>query len=195
MKRNGGLGLDFWSNRALLHLPDAALDALGLEMYNWQINVMWPRQLLYQLVLLLQKPAGGDRPITLLAMVVRLLTRLWMPMVKSWARHQQLPWDTAKEGSSALQAAFDRASRDEIAYWEGRQACSILWDLKKFYDSIDIFKMMEHASAMRYPMVPLVMAVELYLAVRTIQFQRHASNWIHPTRSMCAGCGQATFLV
>eukprot|EP00971_Amphidinium_carterae_P089005 1761761-Amphidinium_carterae.1 len=68
MKKKSGLGLDALAVPALNHLPLEALASLAEEMNEWQRLGQWPRQLLHQIVVLLAKPSGGERPITLLPM-------------------------------------------------------------------------------------------------------------------------------
>eukprot|EP00973_Karenia_brevis_P025175 3473273-Karenia_brevis.AAC.1 len=70
LKRSGAAGLDWWTVPQLRALPADAHRDLGRQMYMWQLNCCWPRQLLMHSGVLLGKPDGGDRVIMLLAMVV-----------------------------------------------------------------------------------------------------------------------------
>lgn len=77
----------------------------------------------------MDKPIGGVRPIALMSMIYKFCTKIRHCEVRKWA---------AIRGSSALQAAVLSAFFNELHTFDGKEVASILWDLDKFYDSIDL---------------------------------------------------------
>ncbi|CAK0894219.1 unnamed protein product [Prorocentrum cordatum] len=103
-------------------------------------------------------------------------------------------WDTAVAGSSALSVAMHRLMRAEAAVQMGFHAAGIFYDAVNFYDNIDLDQLIEEASDLNYPLLPLAMAVQMYLAPRAIMAHSLFSDIFEPASSMVAGCGQAVDL-
>ena len=73
-----------WYPRHFLALPDEALDDMA-EIYNeCEALVAMPVQALLNLIALILKPQGGDRPIALTALWYALWTRIRQPYMKEW---------------------------------------------------------------------------------------------------------------
>eukprot|EP00969_Alexandrium_andersonii_P170025 7517284-Alexandrium_andersonii.AAC.1 len=87
----------------------------------------------------MSKPKGGERPIALMAFLYRVLARAdRASLVVEWEAGRAGFWDKAIRGSSALAASVMRLVRGEIASAHGLTFCNLLWDMEKFYDSIDL---------------------------------------------------------
>eukprot|EP00972_Heterocapsa_arctica_P092199 13599013-Heterocapsa_arctica.AAC.1 len=69
-------------------------------------EVMLPAQAPYNSVALIDKADVGDRPITLLSMLYRLLIRVRRSYISKWDADEAGPWDYAVKGSGALEAAY-----------------------------------------------------------------------------------------
>ena len=54
--------------------------------------------------------------------------------------------DSAKAGASGIIAAEDRALEAEMAHDQGYHTLTMLYDMKKFFDSINVSKLFEHAA-------------------------------------------------
>ena len=65
-------GLDAISTRELTALPDESLQELVDILNRINEGVAWPRQVLHHQIVLLGKPKGGERPICLVAMLIKL---------------------------------------------------------------------------------------------------------------------------
>ena len=98
--------------------------------------MMWPWQIMLNLVCMLPKGADDERPIALISTLYRIWAKARKRCLTNWERVRSGVWDAAIAGSSALRAAILRALADEQDILEGRITASILWDLQKFYDSI-----------------------------------------------------------
>jgi hypothetical protein len=88
--------------------------------------------LVYNVIKLLVKPEGSDRPITLMPMVIRIYFKMRGKETRAWGTSQQKHWDAAVRGSSALRAAMVAKLMDEMAPLEGLLRVSVQWDLEKF---------------------------------------------------------------
>ena len=152
---------------------------------------MVPTQLVYNVVKPLVKPDGGDRPITLMPMVIRLYFKMRGKETRAWGTSQQKHWDSAVKGPSALRAAMAAKLMDELAPLEGMLRASILWDLGKFYDFIQLDNLTRAALRFEYPACLLRIGLRCYLGPRLFMWQGVAAGWLTPTTSICAGCVRA----
>eukprot|EP00969_Alexandrium_andersonii_P041118 1802968-Alexandrium_andersonii.AAC.1 len=65
-----------------------------------------PPQCLANLVAMLAKPSGGERPIALMPMVYRIVAKIdRAESIGAWEQQRAGFWDHALAGSSALRAA------------------------------------------------------------------------------------------
>ncbi|CAK0858693.1 unnamed protein product, partial [Prorocentrum cordatum] len=196
LKRNAGQGADWWRAPEL-----KAMGAQGLEDFvqcltSCEQRAAWPWQFYLVLELLLgKKPGiGGERPIGLMPMPYRIWSAARRPIVATWSKAAAGFWDTAVAGSSALRVAMHRLMRAEAATEMGFHAAGVFYDAANFYDNIGLDQLIEKASALQYPLLPLAMAVQMYLAPRAIMAHSLFSDIFEPANSMVAGCGQAVDL-
>ncbi|CAK0870858.1 unnamed protein product, partial [Prorocentrum cordatum] len=196
LKRNAGQGADWWRAPEL-----KAMGAQGLEDFvqcltSCEQRAAWPWQFYLVLELLLgKKPGiGGERPIGLMPMPYRIWSAARRPIVATWSKAAAGFWDTAVAGSSALRVAMHRLMRAEAATEMGFHAAGMFYDAANFYDNIGLDQLIETASALQYPLLPLAMAVQMYLAPRAIMAHSLFSDIVEPANSMVAGCGQAVGL-
>ena len=61
-------------------------------------------------------------------------------------------------------------------------------DLEKFYDSIDIARLIHHAIASQFPLVPLTLLLQVHLSTRIIRVNKWVSEPMLPFTSIIAGC-------
>ncbi len=86
LKGHTGRGADGIAPRMLKCLPREGKQAMVALLHQCERQVMWPWQMLFALVPLIPKPTGGERPIGLLAMLVRLWHRCRRGIGRAWAR-------------------------------------------------------------------------------------------------------------
>ena len=91
---------------------------------------------LLNILALLGKKAGGSRTIAIMASFYRALMKFFCPQVRSWDAATGHFWDSALAGSSSLRAAVMRALKVENGVARGAHIGHLLWDQKKFYDSV-----------------------------------------------------------
>ena len=65
-------------------------------------------------------------------------------------------WDSALKGNSALRAHVARAAGIELAHNRGHYVIHLLWDMRKFYDSIKTHLLSPQLVARCYPLEILV---------------------------------------
>ncbi|CAK0806248.1 unnamed protein product, partial [Prorocentrum cordatum] len=174
---------------------------MGLEDFvqcltSCEQRAAWPWQFYLVLELLLgKKPGiGGERPIGLMPMPYRIWSAARRPIVATRSKAAAGFWDTAVAGSSALRVAMHRLMRADAATEMGFHAAGVFYDAANFYDNIGLDQLIEKASALQYPLLPLAMAVQMYLAPRAIMAHSLFSDIFEPANSMVAGCGQAVDL-
>ena len=166
---NTAMGCDFWEAINLRRLSDEALDALANLLNTIEKEVAWPHQMLFNMVVLMGKPTGGCRPIALMPMLYRIWTKVRKPDMQQWEAAHVGKWDAAVKGSSALRAAVAGAFMDELASYSGEDVLTILWDLEKFYDNIDILRLIDRACEMEYPIIALALGVQMHMGPRVLK--------------------------
>jgi len=95
-------------------------------------------------------------------------------------------------GSSCLLVALARAVLGEASLVLGASQAQILWDITKFYDSIDPGKMAGFAGTVGYPLMQLYLGLLMHQAARFILDNGQASDFLVPGASILAGCTQST---
>ena len=81
---------------------------------------------------MLAKPKGGDRPICLVPLLVKLWESVNGDTILAWETDRIGFWDDAVKGSSVLRAAGLRRLQAETASLFGEEFCFLLWDAEKF---------------------------------------------------------------
>ena len=94
--------MDQWSPAVWRDLTNEALEELTKLLNEVEQKVTWPAHTYYNLIVLMGKPAGGTRPIALMAMIYRLWTKIRRPEIDSWGMAWAGPWDATVKVSSAL---------------------------------------------------------------------------------------------
>eukprot|EP00959_Pyramimonas_sp_CCMP1952_P425960 8922202-Pyramimonas_sp.AAC.1 len=69
----------------------------------------------------------------------------------------------------------------------GITTATLLLDLAKFYDSISVVKLVQHALEQGYPPIVLCLEVQMHLAPRLLKERQWVSREIQPWRSILAG--------
>jgi len=126
-------------------------------------------------------------------MLYRMLMRADVD-IREWELNNSAPFDTAKIGSSALLAALKRNLRAELACWLGEIALAVFNDFEKFFDSLDIPKLLEQAVLTSFPPSILSFLLQQHLAPRVIQASGFTSEALQVFRSIIAGCKSSVAL-
>ena len=186
------IGLDniFFTDIALL--PDNAINALGSILKQCLCSLALLVQTLLQLMVMLGKKNGGSRTIAILSTFYRLLMRILAPAITEWDLAKAGHWDSAVRGHSALRAHLARALDVELDHHEGKHVLHFLWDMRKFYDSIRVTKLIPQLVKHGYPAHVLTLGLLAHKAPRTFKV---GSSFSMPvcdcTRIILAGCQQS----
>ena len=151
----------------------------------------WPWQWLHTIICLIPKPSGGDRPIGLMPMLMRLFFRCYADVTRDWTMGKHGAWDTAIQGSSSLRAALKRALDIECAQVAEEIFGLILLDIEKFFDSIPLPALIRAGLRLGYPAVLLGLSVLACLALRTLKSNSGSARELQAYRSIVAGLGEA----
>ena len=84
LSKRTAVGVDQWSPEVWRDLSDEALEELVHLLNDVEQRLTWPAHIYYNLIILIGKPAGGTRPIALMAMIYRLWTKIRRPEIDAW---------------------------------------------------------------------------------------------------------------
>ena len=168
-------------------LPPAGKQQLVDLLNHSEQRAAWPWQFLAVAVAFIPKKEG-DRGLGILPWLTRLWSRMRGNGLNEWIEQTADPWDDAVPGSSALIQALRRAFHDEAATANRVCAASNLWDVKEFFDSLDMLKILQAAKEYNFPPVELVLLFLEHLAPRLLRIRGAYAAPIQPHRSAVAGC-------
>eukprot|EP00973_Karenia_brevis_P091927 12409883-Karenia_brevis.AAC.1 len=144
------------------------------------------------LLALLGKKSGGSRTVAIMASFYRLLMRVLQHEIVVWDEKKAGFWDTALRGSSALRAQLARALEVELANEEGLWVLHLLWDMRKFFDSVRVSVLVSRLRQLDFPMHAFFLGAVAHKAPRILQVGPTLSDVISGTgRSIVAGCVQS----
>ena len=106
MNSGTAVGIDHWSPYHWKRLSPEAKEILLDILRDIEQAKAWPGYAYYNNIVLMGKPAGGVRPIALMAMIYRLSTKIRRPYIVQWERAHAGLCDAAIKGSSALRASI-----------------------------------------------------------------------------------------
>ncbi len=184
-----------WAPPDLLELSDEALGQFCSILNKVEELVALPAQDLVTLICMLGKALdpSGDRPVALCGLVYRVLMAVRKGIVIEWNRHHAGFWDTALEGSDALRGAVARNLLCEAATLTSKVAVQNLWDMSKFYDSIDWSRLAEVALDLNYSPRLLALGLQAHCGGRILQANGAVTTPIgNFDTSILAGCMQST---
>ena len=184
-------GVDMWLMATLQKLPDDALEGL-LDVLNMaHSTLLWPLQLLINLMALIPKPQGGERPIAKTPMLYRLFNVMKSLGVKDWSRSTTKSFDYAAAGKSAVYSGAARCLLNELATLSDKEAAALLWDMDKFFDRISPTLVAQRGLHDGYPIEDLALALSMHIAPRVLSLGPYMSSLIFPTVSILAGCSHS----
>ena len=181
------MGSDCWGRSELAGLPRCANVNIVKALNESLEQIAIPHQLLLNLNACLGKPSGDTRTITKTPMLYRMAMRA-DEEIKEWESQTESKFDTATKGSSALIAALKRNLAAEIAMWLGDLSLAVFNDFEKFFDSIDIPKLLEQAVLTQFPARKLAFLIQQHVCPRVIQANGFTSKAVSIFRSIIAGC-------
>ncbi len=117
------------------------------------------------------------------------------PHLRKWDGEVALPNDTAVSGVDLQVQSMLRQLLTETAVAMGKEVAVTLWDVEKFFDTIDPDRVIESAEHLNFPHVVLGLAMVMHRAPRIVLCEGCAAEPIGATaRSILAGCVTSTSL-
>jgi hypothetical protein len=136
----------------------------------------------------LAKASGGERTIAKTPKLYRLWCRIRKKVINTWEKQLHKPYDTCCKGGSALEAAANRSLHAEIAHRNGMKVVATLFDLAKFFDTVEPQPLAESIEQTSFPPIDAVLAYQIHLAPRVLQVSTVASQMIRVDLTILPGC-------
>ena len=192
LAKNTALGIDHWSPEEWRRLPTTTHQAMAELLNRVEAGMAWPRHIVHNIIVLMGKPQGGTRPIALMPMLYRIWTKIRKPYIEQWEQQHAGPWDAAVKGSSALRAAYHSQFYDEIGHYLQYTNGTILFDMEKFYDNVDVHKLITLATKHEYPTILLTLGLQMHMGIRGLKCYNMHPGFKQPSNGIIAGCTQST---
>ena len=193
--RHTSVGADCTSFRDIAEASNESLSELADIMRTTIRHLALPTQTLCVLCALIGKKLGGTRCIAVCSTFWRLLAAIAKHDVRNWDERIGLPGDSALPGRSPHEETAWRHLQMEQAVLRGKVVIHILWDVAKFFDSIDIPRLIRRCEELEFPLDQLALAMQVHRAPRVIQAGGCCANPIVATGvSILAGCTFSTSL-
>ena len=140
-------------------MPDEVLKTLGAILGEVRRSAVPALQMMTNIMATLPKKCGGPRTVAIASTLYRLLMELDNEEVAAYEKLNACHGNSATAGASAVSAAEDRAMAAELETAEGKKIITMLWDIKKFFDSINISVLIEEAKATGFPLRQLALSL------------------------------------
>ena len=187
-----GVGEDWIRPREVAMLSDSVLDRYAAVLNLAENSGVWPALVTTNLIHLIPKPAGGMRPIGLMATLVRLYERIRRPDIQIWRANCGDPGSFMVEGRSAADAVWVQTVRDEAVKELGLVSASVLLDLIKAFECVRLDVVWRVALRTGFPMAVLRLALRAYCHARRLVYRGVIGDPIVSTNAILAGGGFAT---
>ena len=188
------LGSDFLATKELSMLPSAVVEPF-VDILNSIHHIgLWPPQLLLNLFSLIPKSLGGSRAIAKTPIFYRLWCLMRSEVIRDWSRETCPDWEYAAAGRNCLSAAATHQWVNELAHASGNVSAALLWDIWKYFDSINYEDVTRVASKLQYPTSDLKLALQMHAAPRILQMSGISSMAMKPFRSILQGCFHSGFI-
>ena len=194
-KNKTAIGFDQITFQEIAAAPQTALEELEGIMQDSISRLALPHQALANTMAALGNKCGGTRCIAVAATYYRLLMAIIRPIVREWDRNIGSEYDSSLVGRSPIYATAQRAMIMEQASLRGLCTILILWDLRQFFDSIDLSRLIPQCVRLGFPEEALLLGLQAHRAPRILKMLGTHSQPIEATgRSILAGCTLSTSL-
>ena len=159
------------------------------------LGLAWPTQTLLNTIVLLGKKAGGTRCVSVCATLYRLLMAIFKADIRSWDAGVASELDSAVAGRMPQIETAKRSLFMEVKTRNGETVIAIMWDVKKYFDSIQIPELIVRARELDFPEVALTLGLQMHRAPRIIKGLSTMAMPIERSgRSILPGCTLSTSL-
>ena len=194
-RQGTSIGADNIAMQDLLEASEESLEDLCRIMRSVVHDLAMPASTLMVFISLLAKKLGGTRGIAICTTFYRVLIAMMKDEVRSWDVEVGTEGDSAMPGKSPLDETAWRHLWMEQATLRGKYVVQLLWDVAKFFDSVDIPALIRRAEHLDFPIDGLVLAMQMHRAPRVLRINGCYAEAIQATgRSILAGCSLSTSL-
>ena len=106
---------------------------------------------------------------------------------KKWDEERSHFWDSAVKGNSAQNAGILRRLLDEVAVLSGDCSAGIYFDIEKFYDSINLPRLIELSTRRGFSLFIAAMDLQVHAGLRVLSWAGCHSEPINISTSVLAG--------
>ena len=189
-----GLGWDNFHPRLLLEVGEVMLGRLADVLNAWERS---PRcgELWTIVIVFIDKPEGGQRPIGLLPLLARVWSRIRQKECRRWERtiDQRHFWGTSS-ARGCDKAAWLHNATVAHAKEVGMESASFYEDLSRFYENIGHDELRAAARAWGFDEGLLKALCCVYVAPRMARVGSAVSDAVEANGTVVAGCSCATAL-
>ena len=194
-KAETAIGHDELTFKEIAEASEEALQELADIIKDSIRTLTWPSQALLNQISLLGKKCGGTRPIAIATTFYRIVMAMQKNIVREWDKKVGSRYDSAMQGSSPKIAAAIRALEMEQKTIRGEYVIQIMWDVAKYFDSLDIKTLIERAVRYEFPLEPLVMGLQVHRAPRVLKVGNTYAEVLPAIgKGIIAGCTLSTSL-
>ena len=119
----------------------------------------------------------------------RQLILLQGPVIRDWDLEHGHRYDSALAGCSSLRAAVLRARKIENGIAHNKATAQLLWDMEKFYDSVDLVALSVELIRLDFPPELLILGILAHAAPRILKVGKGISEpMVNTCKSILAGC-------
>ncbi len=195
-KGGTGVGHDWMRPRHICRLSRAARRALLRLLRAIEAARRWPLLLRSVIEIALGKKGGGARLVGQATAIYRGWAKLrFVDIRRTLEGRIARPYLPAAPGRGALHAAFDLSFDAEVAKSRGRQSASTCFDLKQYYEQVEVAEIARGCKRHGLPREIAALAIHMYMGPRRIRVGRAVSREVFPRRSILAGCTFALVLI
>ncbi len=188
-----GTSSELLTPRHYTWLSDLLLSRIGAFLGLLESWGLWPQQLMEALICLIPKPAGGRRPIGLLASLVRLWERVRRPYVVDWRVKVHREYNWMARGRGAARAVWAQTVVEEAARQRGLASAAVLIDLVKAFEMVILARVWNDGLELEFPRELLRLSMEVCSFGRRLVYRgAYSMGTIHTLTAILAGSGYAT---
>ncbi len=188
-----GTSSELLTPRQYTWLSDLLLGRVGAFLGLLEAWGLWPQQLMEALICLIPKPAGGRRPIGLLASLVRLWERARRPYIVDWRVKVHREYNWMVRGRGAARAVWAQSVVEEAARQRGLASAAVLIDLVKAFEMVVLARVWHDGMGLDFPKELLRLSMEVCSFERRLVYRgAYSKETIHTLTAILAGSGYAT---
>ncbi len=190
------VGVDAVRPRHFARLTSGALEALAKLLMLFERRRRWTSIAREVIEVARGKKSGGARLVGLGASLYRLWARARFEDIRSTMESRvERAFLPAAPGKGSLRAVYDMTLTVEAARARGLVAATTGYDLKQYYEFIDIAEIALGGRQFGLPIEITALLVHLYTGPRRIRVCQAVSVAKYPRRSILAGCSFALLII